>query len=105
MITERKCVLAWDTSSIVMAHPVERGLSGRTIGGTDVLVFRPCCRFYDRLVDRWEATLARLGGTARNGSVVVLVFDSYQTVRAGCPMPGIRDYLLCKHNQGMEAKQ
>jgi hypothetical protein len=105
MITERKCVLAWATSSIAMAHPVERGLSGRTIGGTDVLVFRPCCRFYDRLVDRWEATLAGLDSPTGDGSVVVLVFGSHQAVRAGCVMPGIRDHLLCKHNQGMEAKQ
>ena len=76
-ITERKYGLGWDTSNIVTAHPVGRGLSGRTISGTDVLVFRPCRRIYDWLVDRWEATFARLGGTAGHGSIVVLVLGSH----------------------------
>lgn len=105
MITERKSELVWATSRTVMAHRVERGVSGRTISGTDVLVVCPRCRFYDRSMDRWEATLTGLGGTAGHGSVVVLVFGSHQTVRAGCSMPGIRNNLLCQHNQGMEAKQ
>ena len=56
-------------------------------------------------MDRWEATLARLDGIAGHGSVVVLVFDSHQTVRARYPVPGIRDNVHGQHDQGMEAKQ
>lgn len=103
-ITRHKSGLGLDTLSTGTAHPVERGLSGRTISGTDVLVFRPCRRIYDRLMDRWEATLARLGGTAGHGSIVVLVLGSHQTVRAGYPMLSVRNNVSSQHDQRGEAQ-
>ena len=103
-ITRHRSGLGLDTLSTGTAHPVGRGLSGRTTSGTDVLVFRPCRRIYDRLMDRWEATLARLDGTAGHGSIVVLVLSSHQTVRAGYPMLSVRNNVSSQHDQRGEAQ-